>query len=619
MKYVTLILMLLFAFVMGQAQLNGNTNVGNSSSATSETESICSLDNLTGEMVDCENSRFYVQLHYDYSGGAEDGFTIAINGEYYKSYDAGTESVLIGPLWSTDDSDYEFVMIDKDDNTCRDTTMVSSVDCPNTCDYTNVVSTNYYDYDDNIETIENEYCTSVQYDLDFDFDESYELEVIFFSDYGISSRFVGDPPYHWETNTNFVNNFILVHEVGNPCCMLMMIDGQSEFCIEGTENTFSGKFFPSLDPHQPLFEHTIEMIADDYFNIHLNVIPLHSYFSEKNGSFVLGVDIFVNDDLAKGNFVPAEDFNGTGLTIGPFAADGLTDYELKYSPVCSSDDDVSYITNIGTVGEPPLCIMNEVLATPTECDLDGVFYVDFAIDFAAESIEENMLFNVIGNGEDFGQYEVAGDGLFQVGPLDGNTVDWSFEVFGTLHDTCKSSVDLLGVGCLGATCILDNINAVQTCTESLQAVIDFDFSENNSGYFELIVADQVANIYGYDELPITVGLPEGTTTIGVQDQQFTDCAMEADIQIPDCPGVGLEELKNVDIWMYQDGEMLNIRSSEKILGIELFDMSGQRILTENINYTEQEISIPIAQNVSGMYILRCQLEQGMVGKKILLF
>jgi hypothetical protein len=94
-----------------------------------EEEDECSIRDISHEIIDCYNDSFFIQLNFIFENAGDEGFTIQGNGKNYGAYHYNDVPIILGPL-PVDDTQWEFVIIDLQNEDCMDAVEVGMVECP---------------------------------------------------------------------------------------------------------------------------------------------------------------------------------------------------------------------------------------------------------------------------------------------------------------------------------------------------------------------------------------------------------------------------------------------------------------------------------------------------------
>ena len=241
----------------------------------------------------------------------------------------------------------------------------------------------------------------------------------------------------------------------------------------------------------------------------------------------LGFDLFLGDDL-----------------IGFFSYNDLPiELELPCFPdnfivlTACANDQPDCCTSL-EVELPPCsdgCQIFGLTATPTECNNDQQFFVELDFDFVNVG---NMGFSVIGNGNDYGDFEYA-DLPILLGPFtaDGTTV-LEFIVKDNAHPDCSNFIELGPVNC-GEDCVIGQIFAqfVEITGDGVKFEVEFGHENTGSG-FAVFVDGELYETFSYDHNPFFLVLPCSNTGyvafLTICDQDHPDCCNGIDLEVPPC-------------------------------------------------------------------------------------
>lgn len=93
----------------------------------------CNIDSVFVEAGECDSlGYFMLELDFTVENPQSSGFSVKGNGTTYGAFDYGQTSYMIGPLLGDGTTEYEFVVIDNDNEDCSDFYELGTVDCPQT-------------------------------------------------------------------------------------------------------------------------------------------------------------------------------------------------------------------------------------------------------------------------------------------------------------------------------------------------------------------------------------------------------------------------------------------------------------------------------------------------------
>jgi hypothetical protein len=180
------------------------------------------------------------------------------------------------------------------------------------------------------------------------------------------------------------------------------------------------------------------------------------------------------------------------------------------------------------------CDISEVVVSPTDCNSDGEFYVQ--LDFEYEGTADS--FYVYQNGDSIGRFNYKWLPI-ELGPFSENDpaapLYWVIEDAG--KEGCVAAVRLEeGIKC-PPPCPIRSIQILDTeCGEDGFHVLTFDLKRDTiatkGGEFYLYTEDGQREVYNYDDLPISVKIPNNqdlddvSYRIKVCDAEREDCCEE---------------------------------------------------------------------------------------------
>lgn len=206
-----------------------------------------------------------------------------------------------------------------------------------------------------------------------------------------------------------------------------------------------------------------------------------------------------------------------------------------------------YADNLCINPEDP-CNIKELSVSPTRCNSDGEFYVN--LDFEYEGTADS--FYVYQNGDSLGLFNYKWLPI-KLGPFKGNHPDdplyWVIE--DANNESCVAAVRLeQAIECPPA-CPISSIKILDTeCGDDGYHILTFDLSRDmtSEGEFTLFTEDGESRTYNYDELPISLKLPnnEDPTDISyrikVCDNRRDDCCVDKTYRLS-CGPCEIGELK----------------------------------------------------------------------------
>lgn len=251
-----------------------------------------------------------------------------------------------------------------------------------------------------------------------------------------------------------------------------------------------------------------------------------------------GFSLYINDSL-----YDEYSYEDLPVTVGSLAGDGQSIFHFlveDYSGLCASD------ANIGPV-DCDECGIWDVVADVMPCNDTGYFEVE--INFSFQNVSDSG-FSIVGNGNDYGDFNYE-DLPVTVGPLygDGET-EYEFVVMDNSQDSCSSwtAIDPVDCGGGGDDCELSELTLVMDpCQDSLyNLTLDFDYENVSEDGFMLYINDSLVDMYGYDDLPLTLTgfAGDGMSIYHFLVEDFSgNCASDADFGPIDCDECGIWDVE----------------------------------------------------------------------------
>lgn len=185
------------------------------------------------------------------------------------------------------------------------------------------------------------------------------------------------------------------------------------------------------------------------------------------------------------------------------------------------------------------CAIWEVSAVPGDCD--GNFF-NVALDFEYGGVG-NEGFTVLGNGNDYGDFEYA-DLPVSIGPLEGDgTTVYEFVILDNQNSDCNNWTDIDPVNCGAGDCeIYDLVLEASDCDPDGNYDLHIDFQVNNPTHTHFDVIFQGSNIgyFALADLPVVIenfedqGFQYPAVSVCINDNG--DCCAIAEFEAPNCGG-----------------------------------------------------------------------------------
>ncbi|HMQ48415.1 MAG TPA: T9SS type A sorting domain-containing protein [Saprospiraceae bacterium] len=91
----------------------------------------CSITDLNVSLAYCDEDGFYVQIDFGYQNVGNEGYRVRGNGNLYGNFNYDAPFPIIGPFPSELDIVWELIVIDNQNEDCRDAVTFSAMDCTN--------------------------------------------------------------------------------------------------------------------------------------------------------------------------------------------------------------------------------------------------------------------------------------------------------------------------------------------------------------------------------------------------------------------------------------------------------------------------------------------------------
>ncbi len=486
-----------------QVCINDNPDCCVSSEFVAPNCGSCEIWDLHAPNVECDGDQFYITLDFNYANVGNDGFTVHGNGTDYGTFSYNDLPVVLGPL-PANGTFYEFVVKDSNHPDCSDFIEYGEVDCNGGgCNIHDLVLEAGNCNDDGTYNIwinfEYENATN---DL---FDVIYENQVI-------GTFELNELPVWIE---HFVDN-------GEPSQgMLICINDDPDCCedvgFDAPDCDVVGdcEFWDFLAEAQPCSDDGLYML-DFEFNA-ANVGP---------EGFIV---------IANGTEYGPFNYDSVFYTIGPLH--GGVVYEILIQDVAHPD--CHYWNEFGPVFCDDNCHIYNLTAEISDCDDDGQFYVTIDFDFVNTG---NDGYKIAGNGNVYGFFGYDHVPI-TLGPFESGAFDaMEFVVTDAQQSDCGDAVEILVPNCNGNDdCSISDVVAdVTDCFDNgtFYVVLDFEYSNTSNIGFRVDGNGVNYGLFGYDELPISIGplVGNGTTPYEfvVSDLNHHDCSDYVEIGPVDC-------------------------------------------------------------------------------------
>ncbi|MBK9734172.1 MAG: hypothetical protein IPO92_04085 [Saprospiraceae bacterium] len=155
------------------------------------------------------------------------------------------------------------------------------------------------------------------------------------------------------------------------------------------------------------------------------------------------------------------------------------------------------------------CTITDLNVTPTECNVNGNFFVEIDFNHVGTSVK----FRVLGNGTNYGLFEYE-DLPIKLGPLEANcTTNYEFVVRDAEIETCLAFKNI-GTKCCDDLCKIEFKNVETGECHDGKYTLNFDLNHENTSPngFDLFNNGQFYGYYQYSQLPLKLeNFPSSTT------------------------------------------------------------------------------------------------------------
>lgn len=379
-----------------------------------DSTSNCNIWDVQADVLPCNESGFFnVKINFEYVNTGNEGFRIQGNGADYGDFEYADLPVTIGYLEGDGETEYEFMVIDNQFEECSDWTAIEPVDCnTNDCNIWDMV-------------VETHPCEDGQFyvDLDFEYEQVSESGFKLFvnwdlyQSYGYSDLPITVGPFEGDGETSY--HFLVRDQMHEDCAEDLAIDPincNEEECIIWD-----------------VVAVTLPCNDENEFEVLLNF----EYANEGNEGFEL---------KGNGNNYGSFEYADLPIILGPFIADGITEYEFE-----ARDNQFDYCYDWTSI-DPFECdtaaqMINMNMAIEA-CE-DKSYYLQINFDMLDETYET---FTVFGNGME-GQTFQYENLPVQIGPLTNDEITSYYFIimnegevnFGNWHQFFPFTCESLGI------------------------------------------------------------------------------------------------------------------------------------------------------------------------------
>ena len=473
-----------------------------------EEEEPCSISNLSVDPIQCTgNGTYSIWLEFDFENVTNDFFDVYAGDELVGFYPFSEVPLIIEDFPQGEGENQVITVCVNDNEMCCAELEFTGLDCIIECSISNI----------SVDPLE---CTDEgTYSVVVDFD--YEGTTNDFFEVWSQNIYLGF--YAFEDLPITINNF---PERDAEYDIITICQNDSDNCCASHE-------FIGLD----CTEEELCLIS----NVVIDLVECTGV-----GTYSLFLN-FDYENVTNSQF----DVFSDGALVGTYAYADLPvfieafperDAEFDFMVICDNDNPqcCSGFEFLGlNCEEEEECIISEVIAEASECDENGLYYVDIA--FSVQNPTSNG-FEVRGNGQLYGTFEY-GEPFYTIGPLEGNCdLIREFVIIDLENEDCQGVfVFDEPICCDENECMLSGLIAeASECTEDGTYTIEFAFEYENPGEggFKLIVNGIVKGFYSYGQPVYTVDDIDGNCDfipfVLVVDNDNPDCSIEFQFEEPIC-------------------------------------------------------------------------------------
>lgn len=435
----------------------------------------CPITNVIAEPF-CEGGELYVEFYVDHTNNfGSNGFEIMIHGVTYGPFIYDGPNPIIGPLQPTNSGIIEYWVQDISFPDCVYTGHFEFPNCTDDCNFSDII-VEAHDCNDGVFYV----------DIAFTATDPGPLGYYVFADgqingpFSYNEPFITLGPFHGDGET--VYDFLLL-DIADPSCFgyaeLGPINCDPDQCqiydiiAEAHECADDGTFLVDI-----AFEH--QNVGDAGYTI-----------------------------IGNGNNYGTFSYDEPFITLGPFDGDNETIYEFII--IDNAHPNCSGYVEIGPIYCPGPCLLPDTEITTTVSCYPGEDVYELTIDFDYANAD-NIGFDItFANGDtEFFSYSELPLSLTLPIPANGEEAFTICE--NDRPDCCKDVVAT--VPCCG---IFGLIAEAHDCADDGTFKVDIDFDHlGTDGSFTLVYGALGGTlntaIYSYDDLPITVGPLNGTSS-----------------------------------------------------------------------------------------------------------
>ena len=526
----------------------------------------CALEVLEIEFGGCDGETYGMWISFEAISPTQEIFDLWINDQYYGFYELGDLPLFVDQIVpSPGNVDWIEVCINDNENCCA-SMEYEQPECLENCFIGGIIV-------EPTECINGEFYFEIffEYEGTSDFFEIF-LNSEYYATFAYDLLPITIGPF--DANDPISYNFLIHDLLDNGCssilefgeyncgddCQIIELGMEPGECDGDSYGLWI--FFEVINPTQELFDLWINGEMVGFYN--LNDLPLYVDGIIPQPGGVDWLEVCINDNP-----------NCCG--------------ELEYlQPECLGGD----------------CEIGEIIAEPTECEGD-LFY--FEITF--ESVNTSDLFNLAGNGFDYGEF-AYGDLPILIGPFEGgDPTFYEFVITDSQDENCTNFLEFGEYMC-EEDCVIDNLAVdPDECNEDGTYNMYFNFNVINPGnsYFDYYINDDIQGFALLNSLPLYIQniVPRPNTDYDIIEVCINDnleCCLEFEYMQPECLTTNIEELNHdFSIVRFDQSLLVNVPEIQDYK-INLYDLNG-KLLKTAMEIQNNNWSIDLSGIPNGAYII----------------
>ena len=532
-------------------------------------ETPCEIGELSVEVGECNDAdEFAVFINFEYSG-VSDSFRVAGNGNQYGNFAYADLPIEISNLEGNCDLNYEFVVIDLENETCAADIGIGEVCCGEGPCEIGELSVEIGDCNPN----------DIFYMfLNFEYSGVSELfqvqgNGVVYGQYSYNDLPIELGPFEGDCETEYE---LVVVDVENEACNSVVELGT--ICC-GEEPCEIGELSVEVG----------ECNDADEFAVFINF-----EYSGVSDSFRVA-----GNGNQYGNFAYAD------LPTQISNLEGNCDLNYEFVVIDLENEACAADIGIGVIccGEDD-CEISELFIVHTECDDEEEFYA--VILFEYEGTSES--FSVLGNGNNYGTFQYE-DLPIAVGPLDADCdTEYEFVIVDQMQESCSEEYELGAVCC--EECEIGELDISSSeCEGNVSSFeLNFEYAGVMGLGFDVFIDDELYGFFSYESLPVMLeieGSEFASYQVTVCENDRPDCCSTIEVDNP-CYTTDVKEIWLDQIKLVHGNEgyyVLNQNSVE--VDFNIYAIDGKLIYNDYIGAFAQK-AIEVNAIPAGLYIIRFQ-------------